>query len=173
MTREIGSKLRQSSITSHKTRGFTLIEILAALFLVSLILAIAIPKAGNLFLQEQIRGTARKLELFAKTARTRALNEQQPYRLFFEKNSFMVEPLTKEKKEGFRTSYRLPGGVLSQMRSWNEKGNWKKMDKLNWIFQPTGICEPLYFRFSKENAWLEMEFNPLTASSQNESFSFP
>lgn len=172
---EIGNKLRQSVIELKKTWGFTLIEILVALFIVSLILAFVIPKAGNLLLQQQIRGTARKLELFAKTARTSALSEQQPYRLFFEKNSFVVEPLAKDQKENkdsFRATYRLPGEVFAQTRSWEEE-SWEKIDQLNWIFQPTGICEPLHFRFSKKDAWLEMEFNPLTASSQNEAYNFP
>ena len=170
---EIGNKLRQ--LANYSKWGFTLIEILFALFIVSLILAIALPKAGNLLLQEQIRGTARKLELFAKTARTQALKEQRAYHLFFEKNSLVMEPFTqneKNEKGGTRTSYRLPGSVVGQTRSWEEE-KWEKMETLNWIFQPTGICEPLRFRFSKEKAWLETEFNPLTASAQNESFYFP
>lgn len=166
-------------IKLRNSRGFTLIEILVVLFLASLIFAAVLPTAGNLLIQEQVRGAARKVSLFAKTARTQALAEQQPYHIIFEKNTFMVSPIAppkktekEEAKPGFTESYRLPKDVLCQIRSWEEE-KWSKAENLDWVFQPTGLCEPLRIRLSKDNAWFEMEFNPLTANTQNEAFFFP
>ncbi|MBX7158303.1 MAG: prepilin-type N-terminal cleavage/methylation domain-containing protein [Verrucomicrobiae bacterium] len=161
---------------SKNSQGFTLIEILVVLFLASLIFAAVLPTASNLLLQEQVRGTARKISLFAKTARTQALTEQQPYHIIFAKNTFTISPLTPPKKgdphQGITESYQLSKEILCQIRSWEEV-KWSKTEKFEWIFQPTGLCEPIRIRFSKDNAWYEMEFNPLTANTQNESYYFP
>jgi hypothetical protein len=46
-------------------------------------------------------------------------------------------------------------------------------DDQAWIFRPSGLCEPLAVRMMEDDAWLEIEFDPLTASLSGESFFIP
>ena len=42
-----------------------------------------------------------------------------------------------------------------------------------WVFQPSGLCNPLRVQFRKGESWIEAAFNPLTADIQEERFNFP
>ena len=42
-----------------------------------------------------------------------------------------------------------------------------------WVFQPSGLCNPLRVHFRKGDAWIEVAFNPLTADVQDEHHYFP
>jgi hypothetical protein len=46
-------------------------------------------------------------------------------------------------------------------------------DWQRWIFQPTGLCEPLTVRIMEDEAWIEVRFDPLTAGIEEESYYIP
>ena len=48
-----------------------------------------------------------------------------------------------------------------------------KPDGQTWIFQPTGLCEPLTVRLEQDDAWIEATFDPLTAEISEENYNIP
>jgi hypothetical protein len=46
-------------------------------------------------------------------------------------------------------------------------------DGQRWIFQPTGLCEPVTVRIEEDDAWMQVTFDALTAGIADESYYIP
>lgn len=74
-------------------------------------------------------------------------------------------------KPEWNDRYTLPAGTTLALQYWHEaaptpvEGETVKL----WVFQPTGICEPLKVRLANEQATFEVSFNALTADIVKES----
>ncbi len=81
-------------------------------------------------------------------------------------------PEEEQIREGLRyfREYRFPDGIRASLRFWNDI-DWQPLsgsEYRNWIFQPSGMCEPLRFRVEAESSFFEVEFHPLTADVKSE-----
>lgn len=75
-------------------------------------------------------------------------------------------------EEGIRflKEYPLDDGVDYKLRFWDDT-QWIDMNGgefRRWVFQPSGMCEPLKIQVESENAFFELEFHPLTADVKTE-----
>ncbi len=75
-------------------------------------------------------------------------------------------------EEGIRflKEYPLEDGVDYKLRFWDDT-QWIDMNGgefRRWVFQPSGMCEPLKIQVESENAFFELEFHPLTADVKTE-----
>ena len=67
-------------------------------------------------------------------------------------------------------SYALPEGTRYSLQFWHEvqpipvEGEYVKL----WVFQPTGICQPLTIDLTRESATFHVEFGALTADITRE-----
>lgn len=167
--------------------GFTLLEISIVLAILVILIGVAVPYMGGFFKEEAIRASARELEIYAKTARLRSMQEQVPWRIRFYHDRFELGPVRDRAANGlgepggevavetdtgpFRT-YTLPSGLVCEVLPWRGRG-WQEVKEENaWIFQPTGVCEPLHVRFRKDNSWMQIGFHPLTAEVNEEEYEF-
>ena len=182
---------------SLATRGFTLLEICLVMFIAILIMGLAIPVTASLMSEQRLREPARQLELLVKTARRQAVQDNRSYEILMSPTGFLLQPVLDadapaaplqeppkpadgEEGEAVEQApapfepleYRLPGEVtyLIQRFGWEKAG---KPEEDHWVFQPTGMCEPMILRFQRGEGWLEITFNPLTASVDDESYYFP
>ena len=79
------------------------------------------------------------------------------------------EELVREGMKYFQ-EYTFPADVRVSVRFWNDT-EWIAMESSEykrWIFQPSGMCEPLRFRVEAETSFFEIEFHPLTADVKSE-----
>jgi prepilin-type N-terminal cleavage/methylation domain-containing protein len=70
----------------------------------------------------------------------------------------------------FHEAYELPEGVNYELLYWGET-EWIDMQSglfRRWVFQPSGMCQPLRIRVQSENAFFEVEFHPLTGDIKSE-----
>jgi len=70
----------------------------------------------------------------------------------------------------YTNSYQIPDGIRYQLRSWKDT-EWLNMEGATfrrWVFQPSGMCDPLKIQFQSDNAFFEVEFHPLTADLKSE-----
>lgn len=77
-----------------------------------------------------------------------------------------------EVEDGLRyfEEYELDPSVTLDLRFWDET-RWINLgagEFRRWIFQPSGMCEPLRVRIRAERAYFEVEFHPLTADIASE-----
>jgi prepilin-type N-terminal cleavage/methylation domain-containing protein len=83
-----------------------------------------------------------------------------------------VDPRMEEVEEGLRyfSEHAWPEQVACSLRFWDEM-QWVDLsggEFRRWIFQPSGMCEPLRVRVEADGSFFEIEFHPLTADIKSE-----
>ena len=86
----------------------------------------------------------------------------------------MPEGYEEEEEEATVVIFRHDLGeeVGVEVRRWNSD-EWEVPNGVEWVFEPSGLCEPLSVRFSRRGGYVEVDFNPLTASVQDERLYIP
>ena len=70
----------------------------------------------------------------------------------------------------FSAQYQLPENLDYRIRFWNDT-DWLEMEFgafRRWVFQPSGMCEPMRIQFQYDYAFFEVEFHPMTADVKDE-----
>lgn len=149
--------------------GYTLIEIAIVLAIIVLIIGAAVPMSSGFMREQRMRDPLRQLLILAKTARTEAMTTGRPTGVVFEKKGFGIMRPGAEEPSDLRN---LPGSMSYTILPFGAERRIKP-DGQTWIFQPTGLCEPLTVRLEQGDAWMEATFDPLTAEISEENFSIP
>lgn len=81
-------------------------------------------------------------------------------------------PRRERVREGMRffQEYKFPQGVQVSARFWDDL-DWVSLtgqERRRWIFQPSGMCEPMKIRVEAEQSFFEVDFHPLTAEVKSE-----
>jgi len=82
------------------------------------------------------------------------------------------DPARARIEEGLRflEEYAIDPALQVSLKLWNET-EWVSLsggEYRRWIFQPSGMCEPIRFRVEAEKSFFEVEFHPLTADVKSE-----
>lgn len=158
----------QRFIPRSAVGGFTLLEIVLVLAIVSLLVGAAVPEIASMMLAEKLKEPARELEAMAITARCNALAEQRPYRIILQKDGFRLERLSGE-KSGVISEFRLAEDLTFEMASWPDE-KWGQPQNHVWYFPPTGLCEPIRVMFRKGDSYFMQKYSAVTGWNQEESF---
>jgi len=83
-----------------------------------------------------------------------------------------VDPAKAQVEEGLRylEEYEMDSALQVSVKLWNET-QWVSLsgsEYRRWIFQPSGMCEPMRFRVEADKSFFEVEFHPLTADVKSE-----
>lgn len=75
-------------------------------------------------------------------------------------------------REGLRyhETYELPDGVRYSLLFWGET-DWIDMQSgefRRWVFQPSGMCQPLRIKVESDHSFFEVDFHPLTGDVKSE-----
>ncbi|MEM9016301.1 MAG: type II secretion system protein [Verrucomicrobiota bacterium] len=111
-----------------------------------------------------------QLELDALAQRDAMIEASQARGIDLE--AIEVDPRIEAVEAGFRyrAEYEFEPGLNVSVRFWNET-QWVALgggEFRRWIFQPSGMCEPMRFRVEADEAFFEVEFHPLTADIKSE-----
>ena len=82
------------------------------------------------------------------------------------------DPAKEQIEEGLRflEEYAIDPALQVSLKFWNET-EWVSLsggEYRRWIFQPSGMCEPIRFRVEADKSFFEVEFHPLTADVKSE-----
>lgn len=159
--------------------GYTLLEICFALFIIAMMFGAALPNLSGWLTEEQLRSPARELSSLARHARLTAIQEQVPVTLLLRSSGFAMEPRTSlptadpaEVEAPEPPPYTLAESITFTARRWNE-AKLQPVSEFRWVFQPSGLCEPIGVKFTRGAAELELDFDPLTATVADERYVFP
>jgi prepilin-type N-terminal cleavage/methylation domain-containing protein len=147
-------------------RGFTLLEVCFALFIVAVLFVVAVPPAAHLYEEEQLRKPVRELQGLAKTARRQAMITHQPYQVLLSGDRLVMAPAEK-KEDSVEKTYVLPTDVAITVKHINEK-DYKRPADDKWFFAANGLCEPMSFLFRRGDDWIRFQVSPLTARIENQ-----
>ena len=155
--------------TRNQPRGYTLIEIALVLAIIVMLVGVAIPLSSGFMREQRLRDVVRELLILAKTARSEAMTTGRATGIVFDKKGFgMLRAGAEEPSD----VYQLPAGISYVLRPFSSEKTIRP-DGQTWIFQPTGLCEPVTFRAEENDAWIEVTFDPLTANIGEEAYEIP
>ena len=159
------------------SEAFTLLEIVLVVLIIALAMGALIPFLGGGLENEALRKTAADFEKAARTARALAIGSGYPSEMRLEKEGFALRgyrPTTGEEEspERLDEAFAIKRPTTWQVRTWL-RDRWRTPDAERWIFQPSGLVEPLTVRFTRADAYVEISFNPLTGEPERERYHFP
>ena len=166
--------------------GFTLLEIVIVLVMVSIIFGGAIGMMVFSSDEYAVKKAARETEGMAKRARATAVLKQIPYALEFTPGMVRLMPWSEAigdedledlgeeddpddetaANEPVRWELSLDNGMQSKLRRW-DSDQWvhiKGDERQLWRFDPDGLCEPIGLELWLEGGRMVMEFNPLSGA---------
>ena len=159
---------------SKKTqKGFTLVEVFLAIFVLIMIIGISIPNLSHYLSNEALRKTTREFKILTRTAYREALTGLKPIQIQFNRRAFSI--ILKEKPSDVLKSVQVPNGVDYEIKYWDDN-DWRiptvndDDQQLRWTFDPSGLCEPLEIRFRKESSWVVLIMDPLTGNPADEEY---
>ena len=209
---------RQQPRPANRARGMTLVELIIAISVLSILTGIAVPAIDSAQRARVAREPVNQLYSMAREVRLRAMSEQRPYQIVFDSEGFKasrfyhpyggreefdelkmkldqldqrdaiieasqarsidmsgpqdVDLQREQVEEGIRflKEYDLENGVDYKLRFWDDT-DWIDMNGgefRRWVFQPSGMCEPLKIQVQSEGAFFEIEFHPQTADVKRE-----
>jgi type II secretory pathway pseudopilin PulG len=160
------ASLRRSG---RSIRGYTLLEIALVVAIIVLLIGAVVPLSSGFIREQRLRDAVRELLVLAKTARTEAMTTGRASELVFGKRGFSLRRAGEEEPSD---SFALPKGMSYRLFPFSSDKPLKPEGQ-RWIFQPTGLCEPVSVRIMENEAWIEVRFDPLTAGIEEETYNIP
>ena len=135
--------------------------------------------------RKQITKPAGELKKYARRGLQMAINQRRAFAIQLTPDSFALREGSMdtagedginrfssdsfdESPSGMLGAYQLDELMTLEVRRWGEK-YFRKPEGDAWVFEPSGICEPIGIKLIHEKGFIEMEFNPLTAKIQEQS----
>ena len=149
----------------QRARGFTLIEIALSIFILLLILVLAVPSFSGVIANRRLKQSLDDFNSLVREAQERSVSERRPYLIVWGKNSVAVRPevFAEDEEEKPTTVFRLGKG--SWLRLWLPAALTEK-HAAEWVFWPSGICEPATVQFKGPAGAWTANYSPLTAQPE-------
>ena len=149
----------------QRFRAFTLIEIALSIFILLLLLLLAVPSLSGVIANRRLKQSLDGFNQLVRQAQERSVTERRAYLIVWGKSSVLLRPevFTKDEEEKATAVLRLP------------KGSWIKVSlpaalmgnpPAEWIFWPSGTCEPARVQFRGPAGTWTADYSPLTAQPE-------
>jgi len=149
----------------QRIRAFTLIEIALSIFILLLILVLAVPSLSGVIANRRLRQSLDSFNQLVRQAQERSVTERRAYLIVLGKNSVLLRPEVFAEGEEEKPTAAL--GL--------SKGSWIRMSlpaallgkpPAEWIFWPSGTCEPATVQFRGPVGTWTANYSPLTAQPE-------
>ena len=142
--------------------AFTLIEIVLAVFILMLLLALAVPSLNGVLANNRLKRSLDGFNNLVRQAQERSVTERRPYLIVWSKKNVVVRPeaFAKDEEAKATAEFQLDrGDALTLLLP----AALTKKHPAEWIFWPSGICEPATVKFKgPAGSWMA-DYSPLTA----------
>jgi type II secretory pathway pseudopilin PulG len=149
----------------RRFRAFTLIEIALSIFILLLLLMLAVPSLSGVIANRRLKQSLDSFSQLVRQAQERSVTERRAYLIAWGKNSVVLRPevFTRGEEEKPTAVFRL------------SKGSWIKVSlpfalmgkpPAEWIFWPSGTCEPATVEFGGPAGTWTANYPALTAQPE-------
>ena len=167
-----------------KRSAFTLMEMLVALAIVGIIISASVIGVGSLNDERNLRAPLNELRILGKRAWARSMEEQRAWQIKILPDRLVLEPKQPVNADDLKLfkevdaemgrssgldSYKIDPEIRVEVRHWGE-AEWHAPRPDAWVFEHSGLCEPINVRFISEYATIAVSFDPLTAAVASEEF---
>jgi type II secretory pathway pseudopilin PulG len=149
----------------QRLRGFTLVEIVLAVFILMLLLALAVPSLTGVLADRQLKRSLDGFNNLVRHAQERSVAERRAYLIVWNKNKVVAHPeaLAEDEEVKATAEFALGRGELLKLSlpvALTDK------HPAEWIFWPSGACEPAIVQFKGRSGSWTANYAPLTARAQ-------
>ena len=146
----------------RRAYGFTLIEIVLAIAILLLLLLLAVPSVTGVLKDRKLRRSLDNFNSLVNKAHEQSVAERRPYLLVVGKKSIEVRPEVFSKDDD-------PGPIADQRLGDRDSVKLSfpaamiKNPPPEWIFWPSGVCEPAVIDYSGPNGSWTVTYSALNA----------
>jgi type II secretory pathway pseudopilin PulG len=143
-------------------RAFTLIEIVITIFILMLVLLLAVPSLTGVLADRRLRQSLDSFNNLVYEAQGRSLAEHRPYLIVMAAKSVDLRPeaLMKGDDPNPVAQFRIGGAESVKLTL---PAALTKSPPTEWIFWPTGTCEPAEVRFTGHAGTWTAKYSALSA----------
>ena len=149
----------------QRLRAFTLIEIALSIFILLLLLLLAVPSLSGVIANRRLKQSLDSFNQLVRQAQERSVTERRAYLIVCGKSSVLLQPEVFAEGEDEKPTavFRL------------SKGSWIKVSlpaallgkpPAEWIFWPSGTCEPATVQFRGPAGTWTANYSPLTVQPE-------
>jgi len=145
----------------RNSRGFTLIEIAISVFILLLLMMLAVPSLNGVLTERRLHHTYDEFNQLTQQAQQRSMEERRPYLLIWQKGRITLQPeafLKGEEKKATAVLQVKKGEVFSLKLP----ASLTKKPPPEWIFWPSGNCEPAIVEFMGRDGSWKADYSALT-----------
>jgi prepilin-type N-terminal cleavage/methylation domain-containing protein len=148
----------------QRCRAFTLIEMIIAVAILVVVLMMAVPSLSGVIADRKLRASLDQFHNLVRVAQERSVNEHRAYLIVWSDKEVTVQPEVFARDEEEKATARFPlehGEILTLTLP-------AAISKTagEWIFWPTGTCEPATIHYEgRPGTWTE-DYLPLTGHGQ-------
>ncbi len=143
-------------------RAFTLVEIVLAVFILMLLLLLAVPSLTGVLADRRLRRSLDSFNNLVRQAQERSVAERRSYLITWDKDHVSLRPETFAKGEKIKATAEFQAdreGALKLALS----AALSKNPAAEWIFWPSGTCEPATVQFKGAAGSWTVNYSPLTS----------
>lgn len=145
-----------------RSRGFTLIEVVLAVFILMLLLMVAVPSLTGVLADRRLRASLDRFNRLVAQAREHSVTEHRPYLMVIGAHGIDVRPEVVTKDDDPAPVAELPLQNREVVKL-TFPAALRKNPPPEWIFWPSGACEPAVVQFITGNGSWSATYSPLTA----------
>jgi prepilin-type N-terminal cleavage/methylation domain-containing protein len=146
----------------QRDRAFTLLEIVIAVAIMATLLLLAVPSLTGVVADRKLRESLDGFNKLVRQAQERSVAERRAYLLVWtDKNVFLQpEVFAKDESQTALARFELGHGTVLTLTLPAAMSNKPAGE---WIFWPTGTCEPAIVSFKGPDGTWTAKYSPLTA----------
>lgn len=149
----------------QRFRAFTLIEIALSIFILMLLLMLAVPSLSGVIASRRLKQSLDGFNNLVHQAQERSVTERRPYLIVWSKSGVLLRPEVFGEDEEVKPTaeFRLGKGTVLRL---SLPAALAEKHPAEWIFWPSGNCEPAIVQFRGPAGLWTASYSPLTAQPE-------
>ena len=149
----------------HRSRAFTLVEIIIAVAIMATLLLMAVPSLEGVLADRRLRASLDEFNKLVREAQERSVADHRAYLIVWtDKNVFLQpEAFAKDEDRKAIATFELERGTVFTL---SLPAALSSKPPGQWIFWPTGTCEPAIVRFEGRAGTWTSNYSPLTGHGE-------
>lgn len=149
----------------QRNRAFTLLEIALSIFILLLLLVLAVPSLSGVIADRRLKQSLDSFNQLVRQAQERSVTERRAYLIVWGKNSVLLRPevLAEGEEEKPTAVFRLSKGSGIKV---SLPAALVGKPLAEWIFWPSGTCEPATVQFKSPAGSWTANYSPLTTQPE-------
>jgi prepilin-type N-terminal cleavage/methylation domain-containing protein len=149
----------------RRDRGFTLIELAIAIFIMLIIMMLAVPSINGVMADRRLRRSLDDFNSIVREAQERSIAERRSYLIIWHDGKIGLRPEALMKGEDPAPVATLAMGRGESMK-FSFPAAMMEDPPAEWIFWPSGNCEPAAVTYRGPNGGWTANYSALTARAE-------